>query len=356
MKKVPGIQDVAAEAGVSISTVSRVLNHSGNVADNLRRRVYKAVESTGYSANPIASNLKSTKRNQIAVVIPTLRGTYYTDIIKGVSEYFYEKSIMSVVLESGGNMEKESSIIKDLEKQWIDGIILIPGQCGQEESYRKYMESLSHLRKRDTPIPVVLVEADGRNEDLDLVRVDHEAAFYAMAEHLLELGRRKLAYLGDAEDASLVGLALKGIRRAMEEYDCSLSEQLVCMGNSTVLDGYQSMARLLYDGQRPDGVICTNDQVAAGALNACKEQGLLSPKDVAVTGYGGMALSIVTDPPITTMVAPRQQMGTAAAQLLYERIEGNREEPRRIILAAHPAIRCSTMKSAFRRLETMFDD
>lgn len=356
MKNVPGIQDVAKKAGVSISTVSRVLNNSGNVGECLKKKVYEAVEATGYSANPIASNLKSTKRNQIAIVIPDLQGTYYTDIIKGSSEYFYEKGIMSVILESNGDLKKEASIMRDLEKQWIDGVILIPGRTGEDAQYRQYMEHLSRMRKRDTAIPVVLVEAGDCGAGLDQVCVDHEAAFACLAEHLLELGRRRIAFLGDCGGAPMSQQELSGIRKVLDTAGCGLPDSLVNMGNSTVRDGFQAMETLLLEGAKPDGVICANDQVAAGALGACKEHGLSVPADIAVTGYGGMALSIVTDPAITTMIAPRRRLGSRAAELLYERIEGMSGGPRREILTAHAAVRCSTMRSATRGLETMFDD
>ena len=243
-----------------------------------------------------------------------------------------------------------------LEKQWIDGVILIPGRTGEDAQYRQYMEHLSRMRKRDTAIPVVLVEAGDCGAGLDQVCVDHEAAFACLAEHLLELGRRRIAFLGDCGGAPMSRQELSGIRKVLDTAGCGLPDSLVNMGNSTVRDGFQAMETLLLEGAKPDGVICANDQVAAGALGACKEHGLSVPADIAVTGYGGMALSIVTDPAITTMIAPRRRLGSRAAELLYERIEGMSGGPRRETLTAHAAVRCSTMRSATRGLETMFDD
>ena len=353
---VANIKDVAAAAGVSISTVSRVLNHSGNVDDGLQARVKRAVRDTGYSANPIASSLKSTRRNQIAIVIPTLKRNYYTDIIKGVSEFFYEKEIIPVILESGGVFEKERELIASLEKQWVDGIILIPGQYGDGEEYERYVDSLSNLTKSGTGIPVVLVEAPRMNPKLDVVRADHETAFYAMAEHLLEIGRRRIAYLGNAKDAPLYPFATRGVEQAFAAYGLTLEQRYVKNNNYTVLEGYRSMKELLDEGLSVDGVLCVNDQVAAGALSACLEHGISVPQETAVVGFEGTALSIVTSPSITTMIVPRFEIGEAAAKLLHQRMEGEESGPKEILLRVHLAIRASTMNSAGKALDVMFSE
>lgn len=357
MKKgAANIKDVAAAAGVSISTVSRVLNHSGNVDDGLRARVKRAVRDTGYSINPIASSLKSARRNQIAIVIPTLKRNYYTDIIKGISEFFYKKDIIPVILESDGIFEREQELILNLEKQWVDGIILIPGQHKEKADYAKYADSLSSLTKSGTGIPVVLVEAPRINPKLDVVRADHEAAFYAMAEHLLEIGRRRIAYLGNAEDAPLYGFATQGVERAFAAYGLTLEQKYIRNNNYTVLEGYRSMKELIEEGPSVDGVLCVNDQVAAGALSACLEQGVFVPQEIAIVGFEGTALSIVTSPSITTMIAPRFQIGETAAELLHRRMEGEKSEPKQILLRVHMAIRASTMNSAGKSLDVMFSE
>ena len=127
------------------------------------------------------------------------------------------------------------------------------------------------------------------------------------------------------------------------------------MGNSTVRDGFQAMETLLLEGAKPDGVICATIRWPPG-LWGLQGAWPFGSRDIAVTGYGGMALSLVTDPAITTMIAPRRRLGSRAAELLYERIEGMSGGPRRETLTAHAAVRCSTMRSATRGLETMFDD
>ena len=348
---VPTIKDVAALAEVSISTVSRVLNHADNVGEEIQKRVCEAVEKTGYSVNPIASSLKSTRRNQIAIVIPTLRRNYYIDIVKSINKYFYERKIISVVLESGGFLEKEIEIISSLEHLWIDGIVLVPGSYRDSEKYREYAASLSQLKKSGTRIPVVLLEANDMNAEVDLVRIDYETAFYEMTEHLLELGRRRLAYFGNAEDAPLYEMSTRGVERALEAYGLSLEEVIVKADNYVILDGYHSAMSLFLENCRPDGIVCANDQVAVGVLAACEERDIEVPRETTVIGFEGLSFSAISNPPITTMIVPRHELGEIAARLLYERIEGSEKEPQKVILNAHMAVRRSSMNSAKRDLQ-----
>ena len=349
------IKNVAEIAQVSISTVSRVLNNSANVSDELRSRVYKAIEETKYSVNPIVSTLKSARRNQIAIVLPSLRQTYYTDIIKGLSDYCYERQVTPVILESGGEPEKEQKIIENLEKQWVDGIVLIPGKNAGTPGYLEFIDSLSQLKKQDSRIPVVLAECTDLSSHLDCVRVDYEKAFYQMTYHLLEIGRRRVAYLSCPESSSLHEICREAYRRAVRDYGYQVDDALTRCSEYTILGGYQAMNEMLADGLEFDGLICVNDQVASGALHALKESGGRGEK-VAIVGFGGVAMSIITTPSITTMIAPRYKLGSEAARLLFERINGAAGDARELILSSHMAIRESTLRTAFKRLDTMFEE
>lgn len=201
---------------------------------------------------------------------------------------------------------------------------------------------------------MVALETDHVSWQMDTVRVDHETAFYENAAHLLEIGRRNLAFLGSAEDAPLYCHEVRGIQRALSKYGGTLS--IIKNNNFTVMDGYHSVKVLLQEAAMPDGIICANDQVAAGALNACSETGICIPSEVAITGFGGVALSIVTTPAITTTVTPKYQMGLKASEFLFERIEGYEGPPRHEILKAQLAIRNSTLRSAAKSLDAIVLD
>lgn len=355
MKKI-NIKNVAEIAHVSISTVSRVLNHSANVSEELKARVYKAIEETNYSVNPIASTLKSARRNQIAIVLPSLKQTYYTDIIKGLSDYCYERQITPIILETSGEVEKEKAIAENLEKQWVDGIIFIPSKNAGTAGYLEFMDSLGHLKKQDSQIPVVLAECDGLGEAMDCVRVDYETAFYKMTYHLLEIGRKRIGYLSVPVTSSLYDICRNAYYKAFSDWNCSVEESFIEHSEYTILGGYEAMKRLMQRVPDIDGVICCNDQVASGALHALKEFGGQNAEKVAIVGFGGVAMSIITTPSITTMIAPRYDIGYKAAEILLNRINGNIEQPQKLILPSHIAIRASTLRSSFKNLTAMFGE
>ena len=355
MKRI-NIKNVAEIAQVSISTVSRVLNHSANVSDELKSRVYKAIEETKYSVNPIASTLKSARRNQIAIVLPSLKQTFYTDIIKGLSDYCCGKQITPIILETSGKVKKEIEIAENLEKQWVDGIVFIPSKNAHTPGYLKFIDSLRRLRKQDSNIPVVLAECDGLSDALDCVRVDYETAFYKMTYHLLEIGRKRVAYLSCPGTSSLYDLCGQAYRQALADWGEPVREELTECAEYTILEGYHAMKRLLSREPEVDGVVCCNDQVASGALHALKESGMQNADKVALVGFGGVAMSIITTPSITTMIAPRYELGCRAAQLLLDRINGKMGEPEKLILPSHMAIRASTLRTARKDLESMFEE
>lgn len=354
MEEKPNIKTVAKLAGVSISTVSRVLNHSTTVSDELKEKVRQAIKETSYSANPIASTLKSARRNQIAIVVPSLRQTYFTDIIKGISDYCYQKQVVPAIVETSSDMEKEKKIISNLEKQWVDGIIIIPSKSRAHRDYGDYIALLSSLSKKEQRIPVVLAETDDFDNELDCVSVDYQYAFSCITYHLLEIGRRNIAFLSSPQEAPMYIPCLKGFREAVNEYGAGLDDNLMIDGGYTVLDGYRAMNTLFGRGVCVDGVVCSNDQVASGALQACNERNIAVPQAMALIGFGGVALSIVTTPSISTMISPRYEIGSKAAEMLFQRIDGDCGAPRKVMLRPHLAIRGSTLKTAVKTVENMF--
>ncbi len=355
-KKGSNIKTVAELAKVSISTVSRVMNNSANVSDELRDKVYRAIDQTGYSVNPIASNLKSARRDQVAIIIPSLRQTFYTDIIKGASDFLFDKQIAPIILESSNQVDREKKLVDMIERQWIDGIILIPSKNYSVEGYEEFIESLSELRKSDVNIPVVLTEYCGQCKDLDSVSVDYDETFYKMTYHLLEIGRRRLVYLSKPKDSANYDVCLNAFERAIDDFGEGVKEEAVEYAEYTILSGYEAMKRVLRKCPKVDGVVCSGDQVAAGALIACQESGIPLSDRIAVIGYGGVAVSIITTPSITTMVAPRYELGYESARVIYERLKGEREEREEFWLKPHLAIRPSTLKSSQKTLDTMFSE
>ncbi len=348
------IKTIAKTAGVSIATVSRVINKPDAVSDALKLRVHQAIDDLQYSVNPIASTLKSARRNQIAVVVPTMRQNYLTDIIKGINDVCYEKNVLPTILETARDFEREKSIIANVAKQWVDGIIIFPSRDDRTGEALEYERSLCNLRKRNRSIPVVIAEGEHAEGSVDTVCADYEKGFLSAAYHLLEIGRRRIAFLCMPSDSPMYDAGVNGYLRALKEWDIPHDPSLLFEAGFTVMDGYSSCKRMLSSGIEIDAFMCANDQIASGALQACHELGLSVPRQIAITGFGGIALSIITTPALTSVVIPRYDIGREAATLLFDRIEGYEGEVRNLVFGSHLAIRTSTLQSAVKDMDSMY--
>lgn len=351
-----GIKDVARLANVGISTVSRVFNNSAGVSDELKERVLEAASQIGYTTNPIARTLKNAKTNTIALIVTSLKRNFYIDIIKGVSDVCKENSYSVHVLESEDNAEEEMKMVESLVHQWIDGIILVPSVSQVNKITEKYLKSLSGLRKKDISIPVVQLEVPCLNHYVDSVVVDHDELAYQAVMHLTEIGKRNIAYISVPGQAPMAEQRMNGYRRALQKEGLPFDEELVICGRFEVLEGYRCMKELLAKKKKIDAVFASNDQMAVGALYACKEAGLRIPDDMALIGNECVALSAVAFPAISTISIPKYQYGRTAAQLLLDRIKMPKAEDARgevMTIPTEVVIRESTLKSARKSLGTM---
>ncbi|MBU9736209.1 LacI family DNA-binding transcriptional regulator [Diplocloster agilis] len=351
-----GIKDVARLANVGIATVSRVLNNSAGVSDELKERVLDAAHQIGYTTNPIARTLKNAKTDTIALIVTSLKRNFYIDLIKGVSDVCKENSYSVHVLESEDSVEEEMKMVKTLVHQWIDGIILVPSVSRADKKTEGYLKSLSRLKKKDINIPVVQLEVPCLNPYVDSVVVDHDELAYQAVMHLTEIGRKHIAYISVPENSPMAEQRLNGYKRALQKEGLEIDEELIICGRFEVLEGYRCMKELLMKRKEIDAVFASNDQMAVGALYACKEAGIRIPEDIALIGNDCVALSAVSSPAISTISMPKYEYGRAAAELLLERIRNPKGEAVKgevLPIQTEVVIRESTLKSAKKSLGTM---
>lgn len=354
MNEVVGIKDVAKLANVGIATVSRVLNNSAGVSDELRARVLEAVEKSGYTTNPVARMLKSARTNNVALLVTSLKRNFFINIIRGITDICKENQYSVHILETGDSIEEEISQVDTLVKQWVDGIILVSSVSERNARTEAYLDSLSQLKKRDIVIPVVQLEVPCLNPDVDSVVVDHEDAACHAVNHLLEIGRRRIAYISIPETAPMARQRMQGYFRALQGAGIKADKDLISYGHYEVLDGYNCMKEILQRGKSFDGLFGANDQMAVGAMYACKEAGLRIPEDVAVIGNDNVAISALASPAVSTISVAKYKYGQTAARLLLDRIKMPRAEgepARSLQINTEVLIRESTLKSAKKSLE-----
>jgi DNA-binding LacI/PurR family transcriptional regulator len=335
------IKDVAARAGVSISTVSNVLNGTKSVSDELCRRVLDAVEELHYHANTLASGLKSGKTNTLCVIVPSIVSVFFPKVLRGMQTAAAKNGLSLTIFETGDDFRKERETINLLRRQWVDGVLL--STCCDPEESAAYMEELRNLRIGDKRVPVVFYE-EAPGEGVDSVVVDNKKASLKATKHLLEIGCRRIAYIAGPMHRFMMGKKrYEGYLAALREAGLEPDETLLREGDYTPISGYEQMRGLLLDGGGMDAVMCGNDQMAIGAIRALREAGLRMPEDVAVMGFDNNFPGTLTSPSLSTMSVPKQRMGQEAVELLLWRIRRGASAPARMIeLEANLIVRQST--------------
>lgn len=317
------IKEVAKLANVGVATVSRVLNGSKNVSDELKVRVYKAVEELGYSANSIAKGLKSSKTNNIAIIIPYIKRIFFTDIIDGISMVCKKKGYSIQIYESNDDEATEMKLINLLVDTWIDGIIVASCINEKNEKTSEFIESLHLLNKKGVNIPIVNLEINSLNDNISSIVIDHKKAAKEAVEHLVSLNRKNIVHLAHPKESRIGRQRLDGYLEALNENNILLDKNLIVHGNYSVISGYRAIKSLIDNNIKFDAIFAANDQMAIGALKACKGFNIQVPEQVAIVGYDDIFATTLVEPAISTVKVFRVEMGISAANRLIYLIDNN---------------------------------
>lgn len=332
------IKDVARMASVGISTVSRVINETKPVSPEVRARVMRAVEETGYTANPIARGLKISRTNSIVVIVTSLRRLFFTSVLEGITKTAEKYGYSVFISQSNDNLETETELVQSYAAQWVDGIILASIATGADPKTQRYCASLSRLQKNTRPIPVVTLEYPCANDKVDGVVVDHERAAFEAVTHLLEQGKRSIAHITVPLSTPMGQMRLDGYRAALAAKGITPDERYVRQGEYTPISGYNVVCDMLSESLPVDGIFAANDQMAVGALTACKEHALRVPEDVAIIGYDNVFVSSIVTPALSSVDIPRYEMGATAMELLHQRLAAEKRSGKRRIITLPAAV------------------
>lgn len=329
------LEDIAEQAGVSRSTVSRVINNSNHVRDDVRARVQDVIERTGYRPHAAARTLASQRSSMLGLVVPRGVRTFFTDpyfqhltqgLVEACNQYNY-----TLGLFLAGSSEDEDNIGMRVSRPgFLDGVLVQSGAPGDE-----MIDQLVH-----TDLPMVVI---GRPfdpaEDVTYIDVDNTNAARSAVRHLLRLGRRRVATIAGPDRLTVAVDRMAGYRRALEERGNLFDPSLVVEGDFTEQGGYEAMQRLL--PFKPDAVFAQSDIMAIGAMRAVREAGLKIPDDVAFVGFDDIPLGARPETALTTVHQPVQQFGTAAVELLLDLIENGTQPPRRVVMVTELVVRQS---------------
>jgi len=317
------IKEIAKLAEVSPATVSRVINNSGYVKDEVRKRVEKVVEETGYSPNAFAKALHQNKSNTIGVILPKINASSSGDTVAGINDFFSEKGYTLLLGNTNHSVDKEIEFIKLFKEKMVDGIIIIATILTpkHKDVIKKYK------------IPTVILGQESIDSNPS-VTFDEVAAAKEIVEHLIERGKDKIAFIGVDETDIAVGIKRKkGYLDALKEHKIDLVESYVQKGNFTVESGYDA-CKFIWENstEKPDAIFAVTDKMAIGAMNYLFERGVKVPDDVAVCGMGGGFVSKYFKPKLTTAHYDFKALGTEGAKLIFNIISENKLASKKIVM------------------------
>jgi DNA-binding LacI/PurR family transcriptional regulator len=308
------LRDVATRAGVSVKTVSNVVNGYVHVADATRTRVQAAIDELDYRPNLSARSLRGGRSGIIALALPDLRVPYFAELARAVVRYAEERGQTVLIDQTDGERDRELVVLAGIRTHLIDGLLFSPLAL-----------TVHDMAGRQTRTPMVLLGERTGNEPADHVAIDNVAAATAATEHLISLGRTRIAAIGYPRE-SIEGtgwLRAEGYEKALRAAGLEVVQGLQVRTHwFTRSDGAEAMAELLESGLPFDAIFCFSDLLAVGALRVMLERGIRVPEDVAVIGLDGIEEGRYTMPSLSTIAPDKEAIACTAVDLLLERIGG----------------------------------
>ncbi|MBN1285530.1 MAG: LacI family DNA-binding transcriptional regulator [Anaerolineae bacterium] len=304
------IKDVAKRAGVSLSTVSRVLNGHPYVADELRSRVLDAIEALNYRPNRVAQRLRAARSHLVGVIFSDVKNPFYTLVLSGIEHILSEQGLSVLISNSNTNQDREDNFTALMLAEEVAGLIVAPVQ---EDS-----PVLAEVVQNGLPVAVIDRRMCGLS--VDTVLADNQSGACMAIRHLIQLGHRRIAILNGPQRLTSGRERYAGFLQAMGEAGLDIDPGLVWYGDYQMESGYTLTRELLRLPQPPTALFVANNLMTIGVLNAIHEAGCNIPEDLAVIGFDDVPWAVSLNPPLTTVAQPSFEIGVRAARLLLDRI------------------------------------
>jgi LacI family transcriptional regulator len=315
------IRDIAKEAGVSITAVSRALNRKAELSPEKRERVLAAVERLHYKPSAVARALVSGSTRTLGVVVTDNTSPIYADILRGIEEAANAAGFAMLFANSADSQEQALRCLDLLLAKQVDGLLWTPVQ-----SDRRDLDQL-----RQAAVPFVLLLRHFADVDTDFVALDNVKSGFLVTTHLLEQGWQRIAHVAGPLHISSAQDRLDGYRRALKKAKVPVDDALVSSVPYTIEGGYQAASRLLDQAEPPEAIFAATDLQAVGVLKAARERGLRVPEDLGLAGGDDIELGEFLEAPLTTFHLPAREIGARAAEILISRIRRKRLARQQVI-------------------------
>ena len=305
------IKDVAKEAGVSIATVSRVLNDIDVVNEETKKKVLDAIKKLGYRPNIVARSLKTQRTKTIGILIPDISSQIYPEIVRGAEDVANIYDYNVILCNSDLDVEKEKEYLKVLKEKMVDGVLYMSSSLDDE-----IVDLVNEL-----DLKTVLVESKDKEGQLPSVTIDNAKATYDATKYLLDKGAKKVAFIGIKKDTNNAwSNRYVGYENALKDANISINEEHLYFDTLKTKTGHEGVLHILQSKDRPDAIVCASDEIAMGAVNALRENNISVPNDVSVIGFNNIYAASVFYPKLTTISQPVYDMGSIAMRMLIKLI------------------------------------
>lgn len=327
------IKDVALRAGVSVTTVSHVVNGTRQVSAASREQVQQAIRALAYVPSAVARSLKSNTTRTLGMLTPNSSNPYFAEIVRVVEDRCFGAGYTLILCNTDDDPGRQGIYLKVLAERRIDGLVVV--STGDDDSLPAMLAGLR--------IPIVLLDREITQQACDLVETAHRQGGLLATRHLVSLGHRRIACIGGPAGLVPSEQRIAGWRMGLAEAGLDAQAgQLLWHGGFTSQGGYEALHAILRTQPLPTAVFVCNDLMAIGALRAAHESAMQVPGALSIIGFDDIELSSFTSPPLTTVAQPKQRMGALAVDMLLERIEGRRHDTRKVVLQPELHVRAST--------------
>ena len=310
------IKDMARVANVSHSTVSRALRNSPLANAETAATIRRIAQEQGYAVSAAARSLVTKRTHSIGVVVTSIADPFVGEVFIGIEDVTQARGYSLLLANCHADPTRELRAVRLLREHRVDGILVSASRVGA-----LYMRLLAKIN-----VPVVLINNEHPGEFIFSVTIDNVNAARDATRHLVDLGHRRIGYIGNQFGLQADTDRFAGYRQVLEEADIGFQPELVTHGDGKPEGGMHGMERLLALPERPTAVFCYDDMGAIGAMRAAREHGMRVPDDLSIVGLDDLFLASYTDPPLTTIQQPKEYMGRLAAEILLDLLSGGKPQ------------------------------
>jgi LacI family transcriptional regulator len=340
----PTIRDVASLAGVSVGTVSKVLTGSGQVGDERRTRVQRAIRELEYVPDPLARSLKTRQTRMLGAIISDITNPFYPQLVRGAEDAAMKRHFLLITVNTDDRAERERELVSLLLARKVDGLLLVSSPHATDRSH------IARAQKQG--IPIVALDRLPEGVALDAVLVNNLRGARMCMHHLLRQGHRRIAYLGGDWDLNNARDRLRGYQEGLKEAGIPVEQALIGYGDFRQETGYRLTKDLCLQQDPPTAIFAANGMMGLGALKALRELGLRCPEDVALALFDDLPFAEAVEPHLTAVAQPAYEIGRRGAELLIDRIEKRQTSKKPVLVELEPEliVRSSTGPARMNRI------